>query len=286
MSKIRLMVHGGAWNIPDSLWGDHQRGCQAAWQAGIAVLADGGEASEAVCAAIRVLEDDPVFDAGRGSVLNEHGKVELEAGLMEGHSLRSGAVLGVDRVRNPIDLAHLVLKQTNHCIFTAEGAHALAEQMGMPLVDPQTHVIGRERDLFERVHAGDREPLATNWVGHDTVGAIALDHNGNLAAGNSTGGTLYKKAGRVGDAAVIGSGFYADNHLGAVICTGWGESIMRSGMAMLGLFALEKMDAQAAAEAAIQHLAQRVDGLGGILLLTPDGNHGVAYNTQRLAYHL
>ena len=234
---VALAVHGGAWNIPDNLWQAHQDGCARAWAAGHDVLTGGGSATEAVCAALRILEDDPTFDAGYGSFLNEDGEVELDAGLMEGAHLNSGAVLGVSRVRYPIDLAHHVLQHSEHCLFIGEGAHRYAQRAGFEMVDAQQHVHPREREVWTRVKNGDTGPLETAWnpTGHDTVGAVALDAAGNLAAGNSTGGTLFKQAGRVGDAALISSGFYADNQMGAVVCTGWGEPIMRSAMAMHGL---------------------------------------------------
>lgn len=282
---IAMAVHGGAWNIPDELWEAHDRGCRAAHAAGQAVLEAGGTAADAVAAAIRIMEDDPTFDAGYGSFLNEHGDVELDAGLMEGNTLHSGAVLGVSRVKNPIDLALKIMNESEHCIFAGEGAHALAERMGMEMVDPSIHVHPRERAVHERIQAGESQILETAWSAHpnDTVGAIALDSEGNLAAGNSTGGTLNKALGRVGDAPILGVGFYADNDMGAAICTGWGESIMRSAMAMHGLHALKHMDVQAAAEAAIEHLANRVKGFGGILLMTRDGKVGKAFNTERMA---
>ncbi|MDJ0841454.1 MAG: isoaspartyl peptidase/L-asparaginase [Acidobacteriota bacterium] len=285
---VFLAVHGGAWNIPDALWDAHARGCEAAWTAGMKVLREGGSAVEGLCAAVRVMEDDPTFDAGYGSFLNDQGEVELEAGLMEGRQLESGAVLGVNRVKNPIDLARHVLQQTQHCIFTRDGAHRLAEQAGFPMVPEDHHVIEREREAYARIAGGDRELLETVWVpkGHDTVGAIAMDREGNLAAGNSTGGTLYKQAGRVGDAGIIGSGFYADNQLGAVICTGWGESIMRSSMAMVGLHALAESGPKLAAQKAVAHLENRVGGRGGIILMAPDGACGAAHNTERMAYRL
>jgi len=288
MVKPSLAVHGGAWNIPDALWDAHATGCEAAHQAGMAILESGGSALEAVCTAIRVMEDDPIFDAGTGSFLDSEGRIGLDAGLMEGRELRGGAVLGVNRVRYPIDLARVVLEETEHCLITRDGAHALAARKGMCMVSEDFHVINRERALYDRIRGGDRTPLDEAWreKGHDTVGALALDRDGNLAAGNSTGGTLYRMPGRIGDAALIGVGFYADNLLGAVVCTGWGESIMRASMAMRGLSGIATAGAQAAADDAVAHLESRVDGRGGILTMAPDGRVGVAFNTERMAYRL
>ncbi len=288
MAEPRLAVHGGAWNIPDELWPAHREGCAKAHASGMAVLARGGPAVEAVAAAIRVMEDDPTFDAGRGSFLNERGEVELDAGVMEGRRLASGAVLGVSRVKNPIDLAVYIMTQDPHCLYTGEGGQRLAERAGLPLVEPTYHVLERELATHRRIVAGDRAPLAQAWTDRagDTVGAIALDASGDLAAGNSTGGVLHKAVGRVGDAPLIGSGFYADNERGAVLCTGWGEPIMRSGMAMRGLFLMERHPPKRAAELAVEHLRRRVGGYGGMLLMRPDGVCGAAYNTGRMAFRL
>ena len=281
-----MAVHGGAWNIPDELWPAHQEGCKAAYQAGYSILEKGGSAVDAIVAAMCVLEDDPVFDAGYGSFLNEAGQVELDAGLMEGKDLRSGAVLGVSKIKNPIRLARLVMDQTDHCIFTHDGAHSLANRHGMEMVDPAIHIHERERDILERIKSGDSSILETAWASsHDTVGAIAMDSEGNLAAGNSTGGVLNKMVGRIGDAPLIGQGFYADNERGAFVCTGWGEALMRSATGMYALDALSRNSPGDAARAAIDHLARRVNGYGGVLLMTPRGDCAVAHNTQRMAWY-
>lgn len=282
---IALAVHGGAWNIPDELWPAHQRGCDSAHRAGMAVLERGGSATEAVTAAIAIMEEDTTFDAGVGSFLNEQGKIELDAGLMDGATLKSGAVLGVSRVRSPIALAEWILHHSEHHVFTAEGAHRLAAQAGLELVAPDYHEIPRERTLYEAIKA-DPSLLEKTWHDqpHDTVGAIARDRNGNLAAGNSTGGVPFKASGRVGDAPLMGLGFYADNQRGAFICTGWGERIMSAAMGMTGLVALASQPPQIAANEAIHHLKHRVQGFGGIVLMAPNGNCGAAFNTQRMAF--
>lgn len=284
---IAMAVHGGAWNIPDELWDAHQDGCRKAYEAGMSLLEKGADALEAVATAIRILEDDPTYDAGYGSFLNALGEVELDAGLMEGKQLRSGAVLGVSKIKNPIDLALHVLRESDHCIFTGEGAHQVAQDAGFPFVDPAVHIHPREAEVHRRIQAGERHILDTAWSDTpcDTVGAIALDAQGNLACGNSTGGILQKAPGRVGDAPLIGCGFYADNDLGAMLCTGWGESIMRSGMGMRALMNLAKEGPELAAQHAIEHLANRVSGFGGILLMTPGGTCAYAHNTTRMATH-
>jgi len=283
-----LAVHGGAWNIPEQLWPAHQAGIRHAHSQGMTVLNDGGSAVDAVTVAIRALEDDPTFDAGMGSFLNEDGNIELDAGLMHGRSLKSGAVLGVNGIRNPIELARYILENSPHCLFTGEGALKLARETDLEHVDADYHVLDREKIISQKIAAGDTSFLTGAWVspGHDTVGAIALDLEGNLAAGNSTGGTRHKAVGRVGDAAIIGSGFYADNQLGAVVCTGWGEPIMQSGMAMHALYQLPHQSPQAAAESAIIRLRERAGGFGGLIVMTPKGRCGVAFNTERMAFLL
>lgn len=283
-----LAIHGGAWNIPDDLWPAHQTGVQAAHRTGMAILHAGGSALDGITAAIRTLENDPTFDAGIGSFLNEEGDIEMDAGLMEGRQLRSGGVLGVAGIRNPIELARYVLEKSSHCLFSGSGAERLAEQAGLARVADDFHVLARERIIAEKIAAGEDQYLQDAWVSrpYDTVGAMARDHQGDLAAGNSTGGIRHKAVGRVGDAALIGSGFYADNLRGAIICTGWGESIMRSAMAMHALHQLAHLSPQAAAEDAIRHLSERVNGFGGILVMAPDGRCGTAFNTQRMAFAL
>lgn len=293
MKPYALAVHGGAWNIPDALWPAHQEGCRRAQAAGEAILAAGGSAVAAVCCAIRVLEDDPTFDAGKGSFLNEDGDVELDAGLMEGDTLQYGAVLGVAGVKNPIDLARHIMTQSRHCIFFGEGAERLAQQAGLAAFDPADHVLERERIRFEQYRARPELLDDSVWQanGHDTVGAVARDRAGNLAAGNSTGGIPNKQRNRVGDAALVGSGLYADNEVAAALCTGWGESIMRAGMIHQALSFLNTAgdnaaNAQAAAQTAVDHLARRVGGFGGMLIMTRGGFCGAAYNTERMAFCL
>ncbi|CAM2068048.1 Isoaspartyl peptidase/L-asparaginase [Sulfidibacter corallicola] len=293
VTPIRLAVHGGAWDIPDDLWPAHRLGCEKAWHLGMDMLGKGAGAVETVCTVIRYLETDPTFDAGRGSFLNEDGLVELDAGLMEGRHLGTGAVLGVSRIRHPIELARHVLETSEHCLFTGEGAHRLAWRAGFEEVDPETHILARERDRHEAFQSGRARGGSRIWTEHsgvdpdlpcDTVGAIALDGDGNLAVGNSTGGIPNKAVGRVGDAALAGVGFYADNQRGAVMCTGWGESILRSAMAMEALSLLHELEPGEAAERAVARLVGRTGGFGGLVVMTPDGRIGLAYNTERMAF--
>ncbi|MBU0491911.1 MAG: isoaspartyl peptidase/L-asparaginase [Chloroflexi bacterium] len=278
-----LVVHGGAWNIPDDLVDAHRTGCQAALAAGWAILQAGGPAGDAVVAAIRVLEDDPTFDAGVGSFLNAAGQVELDAGLMLGDGLRAGAVAAVRDVCNPIVLAQAVL-HSPHVLLVANGASQFARFAGVPRCAPADLIIPRERAAWERVRNGDTDLVHTQFGPADTVGAVARDYVGHLAAGVSTGGSLFKLPGRVGDTAVPGAGFYADDARGAVACTGHGERALRVVWAKWAIDALGgDCDPQTAAEAAVQYLETRVQGRGGLILLDAHGRVGCAFSTPRMA---
>ncbi len=300
-----LLIHGGAWAMPDDAVASHERGIANALSAGWSALTRGGTAVDAVEAAVTLMEDDDTFDAGRGSFLTRDGRVQLDALLMNGADLRTGGVACVERLRNPIQAARLVLEKSPHVYFVGTGAERFATQHGMRLVDNTELIVPRERDrlmAFQLSEAAGQpdttfsgkqgealspsaqdSPLAQD--SHDTVGAVALDQYGNLAAGTSTGGTLSKAPGRVGDSSLIGCGCYADNLSAAVSLTGWGEPIMKL---VLGKWAVDRVAAgaapQAAATSAIDYLFTRLGGHGGIILLGPDGRLGIAHNTPRMAW--
>jgi beta-aspartyl-peptidase (threonine type) len=300
-----LLVHGGAWAIPDSEAAAHQAGVRRALEEGWKVLQAGGPAMEAVVAAVTVLEDDPTFDAGRGSFLTSDGRVQLDALLMDGGRMKAGGVACVERLRNPIQAARLVLEESPHVYFVGAGAESFAQQHGMELIENAALVLDRERERLrtaqERAaagladetfsgHADDKSPETAAshlFDSHDTVGAVALDTAGNLAAGTSTGGTLNKAPGRVGDSSLIGCGCYADNLSAAVSLTGWGEPIMKL---VLGKWATDRVAAgtapELAAREAISYLYNRLGGHGGIILLGPDGRFGFAHNTPAMAWGL
>jgi beta-aspartyl-peptidase (threonine type) len=287
-----LLIHGGAWDMPDDAVAAHETGIANALAAGYALLEKGASAVDAVEAAVAVMEDDDTFDAGRGSFLTQDGRVQMDALLMNGGNLRTGGVACVERLRNPIHAARLVLDLSPHVYFVGTGAERFARQHGTALVDNTELIVPRER---ERLMAFQKAELAgatdTTFSGtldsHDTVGAVALDADGNIAAGTSTGGTLSKTPGRVGDSSLIGCGCYADNLSAAVSLTGWGEPIMKL---VLGKWAVDRVAAgaspQAAAQAAIDYLFERLGGHGGIILLGPDGRVGLAHNTPRMAWGL
>jgi beta-aspartyl-peptidase (threonine type) len=319
--KPALILHGGAWAIPDDAVDDCREGIRSALEAGWEVLSSGGAAIDAVQAAIVVLEDDIAFDAGLGSHLNAAGHVQLDAILMDGATLKAGAVAAVEHVRNPILLARKVLEKSEHMMLVGEGAERFAESHGISLCEPDALVIGRERVAWSKCIGS--EHAAEHHVGHEsgTVGAVAIDRSGHMVAGTSTGGTCCKLPGRVGDSPLIGCGCYADQEAGGISCTGHGEGIMKIVMAKMAADLLGAAEsagsssrkrranvksarvsaaaakavalaagdgsqhtAQFVADACVRKLAHRAHTTGGLILLDRDGNPGAAFNTPRMAY--
>ena len=288
-----LLIHGGAWAMPDDAVAAHEDGHRAcAWPLDTRCSKEGASAVDAVEAAVAVMEDDETFDAGRGSFLTQDGRVQMDALLMNGENLRTGGVACVERLRNPIRAARLVLDKSPHVYFVGTGAERFARQHGMALCDNMELVIPREQERLYKAQEAERaglpdETFSGSLDSHDTVGAVALDLRGNIAAGTSTGGTLNKAPGRVGDSSLIGCGCYADNLTAAVSLTGWGEPIMKL---VLGKWAVDRVAAGAspdeAAHEAIDYLFDRLGGHGGIILLDADGRVGLAHNTPRMAWGL
>ena len=231
LMKPSLIVHGGAWDIPDEAVDACNSGCRRALEAGWNILSSGGSALDAVEAAIIVLEDEPVFDAGFGSHLNLDGRVECDAILVNGANLRAGAAAGLQRIKNPIRLARKILENCPHMMLIAEGAERFAVEHGMTLCNPEELISDAEREAWR--HCSESKHAIAHHRGHEqgTVGAVALDRDGRLFAGTSTGGTCCKLPGRVGDSPLIGCGCYADSEAGGVSCTGYGEAIMKVVMA-------------------------------------------------------
>lgn len=283
-----LVVHGGAWAIPDDMLEAHRNGVRNALAAGWHVLERGGSALDAVEEAVAVMEDDECFDAGRGSFLNREGKVQLDAFLMDGASLCGGGVGCVERIANPIRAARKVLSESPHVYFVGEGAERFAAEHGVALCRNEDLVIPREvarlREFQERAEQATPDLFAPA-ISHDTVGAVALDTSGNIAAATSTGGTLNKAPGRLGDSSLIGCGCYADNQSAAASTTGWGEPIMKL---VLAKWAADRVQAgnlpEWAAAEAMNYLKDRVNGHGGIILLDARGRFGIAHNTPRMAW--
>jgi L-asparaginase / beta-aspartyl-peptidase len=289
-SEPVLLVHGGAWAIPDDAVEAHQSGVRTAAERGWDVLKRGGTALDAVEEAIVAMEDDDTFDAGRGSFLNEDGKVQLDALMMDGSTLQAGGVGCVERLRNPIRAARKVLSDSPHIYFVGDGAERFAEEHGIALCANEDLVLERELTRWKDAKKQKMLTVPPEFSGptqssHDTVGAVALDANGKIAAGTSTGGTLNKAAGRVGDSSLIGCGCYADNQSAAVSTTGWGEPMMKLVLSKWAADRVELGDApQQVAEAAIERLFKRLKGHGGIILLDTQGRMGLAHNTPRMAW--
>jgi len=283
-----LLVHGGAWAIPDDMVDAHLNGVRNAMAAGWKVLSHGGTALDAVEEAVVAMEDDETFDAGRGSFLNRDGKVQLDALIMDGGSLRAGGVGCVEHLRNPIRAARKILSESPHVYFVAEGAERFAAEHGIPLCKNEDLIIPREVERLRefQAHLSEEKPdLFAPAISHDTVGAVALDRHGNIAAATSTGGTLNKAPGRLGDSSLIGCGCFADNKTAAASTTGWGEPIMKL---VLAKWAADRVAAgnlpEWVAAEAINYLQSRVNGHGGMILLDAKGRFGIAHNTPRMAW--
>jgi beta-aspartyl-peptidase (threonine type) len=262
-----IIVHGGAGPIKDDSLAARLDGCRTAALAGWRVLERGGSALDAVETAVVMLEDNPLFNAGTGSALNSLGKVEMDAAIMSSDSLRAGAVAAVGGIKNPIKLARRVLEDGRHVMLAGNGALLFARQIGFPECSAESLIVEREKNRWQSKHG--------------TVGSVAFDCNGKLAAATSTGGIFDKLPGRVGDSPLLGCGTYANDY-GAVSCTGQGESIMRIAMAKGVVDELKDCDAQSAARGAVGELERMTGSTGGIILIDWRGNIGYARNTTQM----
>jgi beta-aspartyl-peptidase (threonine type) len=282
-----IIVHGGAGAIPAEEHAAYQAGCRAAALAGFDVLRRGGSALDAIEAAIVYLEDDPTFDAGVGSYLNRDGVVQLDAGIMDGRTYQVGAVIAIERVKNPIRVARRLLAG-EHTVFAGPGATAYAQASGIPLCDPEDLVTASERELWRLECSRLKVSPGTSGVPgkqgkQGTVGAVAMDRTGTIVAGTSTGGSKFKPAGRVGDSPLPGCGYYADNALAGVSSTGHGESIMRVLLARSAADLCARLEAPQAAQAAIRLLDERVGGQAGLIMIDHAGRVGYAHSTPAMA---
>jgi L-asparaginase / beta-aspartyl-peptidase len=273
---IAITVHGGASTVPPEKAEAYQDGCLRALAAGWTILEQGGEALDAVEAAIRVLEDDKTFNAGHGGSLDAEGAVSADAAIMRGSDLRLGALGTARGLRHPISVARQILEK-GPLLLVGQGAEEFAAAYGCELVDPEELVTAEARQAWE-------QELQQHEVNsNDTVGCVALDQHGCLATGTSTGGEILAPAGRVGDSALAGCGFYADNARGACAVSGTGEAIMQVGVARTVLELLATgSDPDAAAEQAIAELGERVQGEGGCIVVAPDGRIGWAHNSPEM----
>ncbi len=291
--KFGLAIHGGAGTIERSKMTpkrerEYRAGLESALTAGYEILKRGGSSVEATEAAVRVLEDDPHFNAGKGSVFTSAGTNEMDAAIMDGKTLAAGAVASLKHIKNPISLARLVMEKSGHVMMDCEGAEAFAKENGVELVD-QKYFFTQERwDALQKIKAAEKSRtsgagkkfLITDQDRHGTVGSVALDQNGNLAAATSTGGTTNKLPGRVGDTPVIGAGTYVNNATCAVSATGDGEYFIRAtvGRDVSALMEYRGMSLTDAARAALEKVA-KLGGAGGLIAIDRQGNVTLPFNT-------
>jgi beta-aspartyl-peptidase (threonine type) len=286
--KFGMVIHGGAGTIERSEMSPenekaHRVGLERALKTGYEVLQHNGSSLDAVEAAVRTLEDDPLFNAGKGSVFTHEGTNELDASIMEGRTLKAGAVARLQHIRNPISLARLVMEKSPHVMLDGDGAEAFARTMGITLVDQKYFYTDERWQQLEKEKLKVKTsptPLKEKDR-HGTVGAVALDKSGNLAAATSTGGTTNKMPGRLGDSPIIGSGTYANNLTCAVSCTGDGEYFIRAVVAynISALMELKKMPLAEAAQTALDKAA-KLGGTGGLIAMDKHGNFAMPFNTS------
>ena len=291
--RIGLAIHGGAGTIERSKMTpekerEYRAGLERALTAGCEILKRGGSSLDATEAAVRMLEDDPHFNAGKGSVFTSAGTNEMDAAIMDGKTLAAGAVASLKHIKNPISLARLVMEKSGHVMMDSEGAEMFAQENGIDLVD-QKYFFTQERwDALQKIKAAEKNRtsgvgkafLITDQDRHGTVGAVALDQNGNLAAATSTGGTTNKRPGRIGDTPVIGAGTYANKATCAVSATGDGEYFIRAtvGRDVSALMEYRGMALKEAAEAALDKVA-KLGGTGGLIAIDHQGNMTLPFNT-------
>ena len=283
-----IVVHGGAGVWRKELTAERERACRdgisEALRAAESVLKTNGTSLDAVEAAVRVLEDSPMFNAGKGAVLTSEGAAELDASIMEGLKHRAGAVAGVRRIKNPISAARLVMEKSPHVLLAGDGAEKFAKEQGVKLVSPSYFITPFRKEQWKRVREQAKKKARAAAEAHDaigTVGAVVLDRHGNLAAATSTGGMVNKKFGRVGDSPIIGAGTYADNATCAVSGTGHGEYFIRAAVAhntsaLMKYKGLKLVDASAQALKAVADLG----GTGGLIAVDRAGNVAMPFNTE------
>lgn len=302
--KFSLAIHGGAGtilkkNMTPEKEKAYQQALNDALQAGYKILNGGGSALDAVEATVRVLEDCPLFNAGKGAVFTNEGKNELDASIMNGKNLAAGAVASVTTIRNPITAARAVMERSQHVMMVGAGAEKFAKQQGLEIVDPSYFYTEERWQGLLKVRAEDPDSVAldhgnkTKTTGllkqpenrdykYGTVGAVAVDVQGNLAAATSTGGMTNKKFGRIGDAPIIGAGTYADNNTVAVSCTGWGEFFIRLSVAksISDLMEYKNFTVKQATDELIQKKVPALGGDGGLIAVDKNGNIAMPFNTE------
>ncbi|QHS62404.1 isoaspartyl peptidase/L-asparaginase family protein [Chitinophaga agri] len=300
LEKYVLVIHGGAGtilkkNMTPQKEAAYKAGLEDALKAGYKAIQAGKSSLDAVEATIRVLEDNPLFNAGKGAVFTHDGRNEMDAAIMNGKTLEAGSVAGVSTIRNPITAARAVMQKSEHVMLVGRGAEQFAKEAGLEIVDPSYF---RTQERWDGLQKALREDSVKSKLDHSyqpagklgienidnkfgTVGAVALDKAGNLAAGTSTGGMTNKKYGRVGDAPIIGAGTYANNNTVAVSCTGWGEFFIRSVVAydLSALMAYKGLSVQEAGKAVIEKVG-KLGGNGGLIALDKEGHAALPFNTE------
>ncbi|WP_231569993.1 isoaspartyl peptidase/L-asparaginase family protein [Sporocytophaga myxococcoides] len=282
--KIVLLIHGGAGNFKESDLTPvqqkiYEKYLREALEEGYKILDGGGSALDAVEASVKLMEDAPVFNAGKGSVLNKEGHVEMDASIMHGKDLKAGAVAVVRNVKNPISAARMVMEKSNHVLLAGNGADEFAKSIGMEMEEEDYFITPSSFEQWKKANEPASVPKGINK--HGTVGAVALDQNGNLAAATSTGGVLNKLPGRVGDSPIIGAGTYADNNSCAVSATGHGEYFIRLTIArsIAALMEYKKISLEQAVNEVIHERLHKSGGTGGVIAVDKNGNFTVSHNT-------
>lgn len=295
-NEFAIVLHGGAGTILKKNMTPEDEAAylatlEEAVRVGYEILKNGGTSLDAVEKTVNVLEDSPLFNAGKGAVFTHEGKNELDASIMDGSSLNAGASAGTTTIKNPINLARAVMEHSPHVMLSGKGAEQFAEEQGLEMVDPSYFYTERRFKALQRVKAAEEGQARDKAAFYDpiikdskfgTVGCVALDKHGNLAAGTSTGGMTNKRWGRVGDAPIIGAGTYANNATCAVSSTGWGEYFIRAMVAhdISALMAYKGMSLQEAAREVIQKKVPDLGGDGGIVAVDKNGNMVMEFNTE------
>jgi len=304
-SKVAIAIHGGAGtilreNMSDEREAEYRAKLDEALQAGYRVLENGGTSLDAVVSAIQIMEESPLFNAGRGAVFTNDGKNELDAAIMDGETRKAGAVAGISSVKSPVAAARAVMDNSPHVMMIGKGAEQFATEQGLETVDPSYFYTDRRFEQLQRIRSTEKQQLD-----HDgdkssedkkqgyldakfpdrkfgTVGAVALDQNGNIAAATSTGGMTNKRYGRVGDVPVIGAGTYADNATAAISATGHGEYFIRSVVAydITALMKYQNKSVQEAANEVVKDKLVEMGGGGGVIAIDHDGNIAMPFNTK------
>ncbi|OQY02876.1 MAG: beta-aspartyl-peptidase [Bacteroidetes bacterium 4572_117] len=281
-----VVIHGGAGvikkeNMSAEKEAAYIKKINEALQTGKTILEKGGTSIETVIAVIKIMEDSPLFNAGKGAVFTHSGKNEMDASIMDGKTLNAGAVAGVDNIKNPISLAYSVMTKSKHVMLSGKGASEFAKNQGIEIVDPKYFFTERRWKSLQKVQEREKKKLENEKEKHGTVGCVVLDKYGNLAAGTSTGGMTNKRYGRIGDSPIIGAGTYANNATCAVSCTGHGEFFIRYVVAytVSALMEYKNLSLQDAGDEIINKKLKSAGGSGGLVSVDKNGNVSMPFNT-------